>query len=196
MAFSRSLLEGRAEPLQLAALLRALRPAYALLEQQAPELASALGGGSIPWAALGRCPALDHDIAVLAGLPATPPSPAAAAWLARLQELAQRAPHRLMAHVYVRYGGDLSGGQQLAQQANAILRAQGLPALSFWAFERPIEALKQELHDGLEALTLSAAEEEELLDEAEMAFRLTQRLLAELAELAELAHQPRGPATA
>ena len=34
MAFSRALLEGRAQPIQLAALIRALAPAYALLEQE------------------------------------------------------------------------------------------------------------------------------------------------------------------
>ena len=186
MVFSRALLEGRAEPVQLVALVRALVPAYALLEQEAPAGASALGGGDIPWSALARSTALKHDLAVLRALPSTPASAAASAWLERLQLLCRQSPHRLMAHVYVRYGGDLSGGQQLARQANAILQSHGLPALSFWSFERPIEELKQRLHDGVEALDLSAQEEQELLEESEEAFLLTQRLLAELADLADL----------
>jgi heme oxygenase len=180
MAFSLALLEGRARPLQLAALIRALAPAYALLEQQAPALASALGAEGLPWDALARSAALDHDLAVLAALPATPPSAAAAIWLERLHALAQRAPHRLMAHVYVRYGGDLSGGQRLAQQANAILEARGFPPLSFWVFPETSTALKQALHNGYEAMTLSSVEEEELLEETERAFIATQSLLAEL----------------
>ena len=49
-----------------------------------------------------------------------------------------------------RRGGDLSGGQQLAQQANAILERHGLPALSFWAFDRPTAELKQALPDAFE----------------------------------------------
>ena len=183
MAFSRALLAGEATPLQLAALIRALAPAYALLEERSPELAAALGAREIPWAALTRHTALEHDAAKLAALPATPASAAGAVWLERLAVLAREAPHRLMAHVYVRYGGDLSGGQQLAAQAQAILAAHGLPALEFWAFSQPIAALKQQLHDGFEALDLSPAEEEELLEESEQAFLLTQRLLAELAEL-------------
>ena len=183
MAFSLALLEGRAEPVQLAALVRALAPAYALLEQEAPMLAAALGALEIPWSALARVTALEHDLAVLRALPSTPASAASAAWLERLQLLSRQAPHRLMAHVYVRYGGDLSGGQQLARQANAILEGQGLPALSFWSFGRPIEELKQGLHDGFEAMDLSPQEEQELLDEAEEAFLLTQRLLAELGDL-------------
>lgn len=184
MAYSRSLLEGRATPRQLAALLRALAPAYALLDAQIALLAPALGVADGAWSALARSTALRHDLANLAGLPSTPPSPAAAAWLEQLRALAHRAPHRLLVHAYVRYGGDLSGGQQLAQQANAILAAQGLPALRFWAFERPIPELKQALHDALERFTLSPSQEEELLEEAEAAFRATQRLLAELGELA------------
>lgn len=186
IAFSRSLLAGQAEPLQLAALIRALAPAYALLERQAPALADRLGGGSIPWADLARGRALDHDLAVLSAQAATPDSPAAAAWLERLEGLADQAPHRLIAHGYVRYGGDLSGGQQLGQQANRILARHGIPALSFWTFQRPVEALKRDLHDGLEAMRLSPEQEQELLEEAEQAFLLTQRLLAELGAIGPL----------
>jgi heme oxygenase len=101
-----------------------------------------------------------------------------------MRGLARQAPHRLMAHVYVRYGGDLSGGQQLAEQAAAILRRHGLPAPTFWAFAGGVPALKQALHDGIEQLVLTEQQEEELLDEAERAFLATQQLLAELADLA------------
>jgi hypothetical protein len=44
--------------------------------------------------------------------------------------------------------------------------------------------LRQHLHDGIEALTLGPGQEEELLEEAEAALRLTHRLLAELETLA------------
>jgi heme oxygenase len=183
MQFSKALLAGAANPLQLAALIRALAPAYRLLEQQAPAAAEALGARSLPWQALARRTALDHDLAKLAGLPATPASPAAQSWLERLAQLASTAPHRLLAHVYVRYGGDLSGGQQLAEQARLILERAGLPSLSFWVFERPLAELKAGLHDGFEELHLDEQQEQELLAEAETAFLLTQRLLAELAQL-------------
>ncbi|MEI7953166.1 MAG: biliverdin-producing heme oxygenase [Synechococcaceae cyanobacterium ELA182] len=183
MEFSRALLEGRATPLQLAGLLRALLPAYTLLEQEAPDLATALGATNMPWSDLARRHALEHDLKQLAALPATPASAAAASWLEQIKLLARQAPHRLMAHVYVRYGGDLSGGQQLGGQANAILERHGLPNLGFWAFERPTAELKVELHEAFEQLELSEAEEEELLEESVLAFQATQRLLAELAEL-------------
>jgi heme oxygenase len=184
MDFSRALLAGEATPGQLVALLTALVPAYGLLEQQAPKLAHNLGAPPIPWADLARSTALRHDLALVADLPTPPPSAAAQAWLAHLEQLAEQAPHRFLAHAYVRYGGDLSGGQQLAAQANAILARQGLSPLSFWAFGRPVAELKGALHDGFEQLQLTEREEEDLLEEAEAAFLLTQRLLAELAPLA------------
>ena len=156
----------------------------ALLEELTPTAAAGLGARDLPWADLARTAALGHDLALVESVPATPDSAAAAAWCAHLARLGTQAPHRLLAHAYVRYGGDLSGGQQLAPQANAILAAQGLPALSFWKFCRPTIALKQALHEGFERLQLNAKEEEELLDEAEAAFGATQALLAELDTLA------------
>jgi heme oxygenase len=183
MAFSRALLAGQVEPLQLVALLRALAPGYGLIEQEGPALAAALGAQAFPWSDLARSPALERDAAQFAAIEASPPSAAAAVWLEQLRSLARQAPHRFMAHVYVRYGGDLSGGQQLAEQANAILASRGLPPVSFWAFERPVRELKDGLHAAFEQLELSEAEEAELLEEAEIAFRATQSLLAELAEL-------------
>jgi heme oxygenase len=61
---------------------------------------------------------------------------------------------------------------------------QGLPPLQFWEFQRPIPELKQELHDAIEKMELSEDEEQELLEESVVAFRDTQRLLAELGDLA------------
>jgi heme oxygenase len=184
MGLSRALLEGQAAPRQLAALLRALAPAYALLDELAPAAAAGLGATDLPWSDLARTAALEHDLALVATVPATPDSPAAAAWCERLTELAGQAPHRLLAHAYVRYGGDLSGGQQLAPQANAIMAALDLPALSFWSFSRPSIDLKEALHGGLERLLLGAKEEQDLMDEAQAAFGASQALLAELASLA------------
>jgi heme oxygenase len=184
MVFSRALLAGEVSPLQLAALVRALQPAYARMESLAPQIAAELGARDLPWSTLNRTPALHDDVVSLAGLGATPVSPAAAAWLVSLEDLARHAPHRFLAHVYVRYGGDLSGGQQLGGQANGVLARHGLAPLAFWSFDQPVEALKHQLHGAFEALELSDLEEEELLLEAELAFAATQRLLAELADLA------------
>jgi heme oxygenase len=192
MAFSRALLEERATPPQLVALLRSLGPAYVLIDGWTPVLAARLGVTDGPWDHLSRRTALAHDLAVLSTVSADPPA-AAHQWLERLHQLADTEPHRFLAHAYVRYGGDLSGGQQLAARANAILARAGFPALSFWVFDQPVVALKQALHDAFERLTLTERQEAELLEEAEGAFRATQSLLAQLNDpaLTEPAPAPR-----
>jgi len=88
MGFSRALLEGQATPRQLAALPRALGPAYALLDELAPAAAAGLGATDLPWSDLARTAALEHDLALVANLPATPDSPAASAWCEHLAGLA------------------------------------------------------------------------------------------------------------
>ena len=79
MAFSRALLEERATPTQLVALLRSLAPAYALIDAWAPELASRLGVPDGPWEALARHTALAHDLALLSTVPGAAPAAAPSA---------------------------------------------------------------------------------------------------------------------
>jgi heme oxygenase len=183
MTFSRALLAGQASPRQLAALIRALLPAYERIEERGPAVTAALGATGFPWHDLRRAAILRDDVERLRSVAATPSSAAAIAWLEQLDDLAAKAPHRFLAHLYVRYGGDLSGGQQLAVKAAEILAAHGLPPVRFWHFERPTAELKNALHEAFERLDLSDVEEAELLEEAVQAFRTTQQLLAELGDL-------------
>ena len=148
-----------------------------------------LGHSGIPWADLSRHQTLEQDVAAHADVVAHHPELAELDALVEtvvtsLTTLAKESPARFLAHVYVRYGGDLSGGQQLAVQANEILAKAGLPPVNFWNFPRPIAELKQELHNGIEQWPLTDAEEAALLEEAPAGFRLNQKLLRALAELA------------
>ncbi|KAJ6585310.1 hypothetical protein B0H19DRAFT_927679 [Mycena capillaripes] len=99
---------------------------------------------------LARAPSLSADIAHLLGVPeaswkshwihitlmAAQP-PALQAYVARIQEISDSAdPSPLLAHAYVRYLGDLSGGQTIQR---ALAKAYGLKmggsGLSFYAFK-------------------------------------------------------------
>ncbi len=183
MVFSRKSLKAEATPLQIAALLRSLAPAYNLLEDLAPYLATSLGSTEMPWGSLRRSENLDNDIKLLSIIGQTPRSEALNQWLALIKELAATAPHRLFAHVYVRYGGDLSEGQQTGEKAVEILNRSGFESPSFWKFDKSVSELKQQLHDGIEQLALTDQEENELVDESENAFYITQNLVAELANV-------------
>lgn len=188
LPFARALLEGEASPRQIAALLRALLPIYTALESHGAALPPGLREAGIPWADLARRQALLQDEASLGALLAGDPALEAIdrlvdAILRDLARLASEAPERFLAHVFVRYGGDLSGGQQLAVRVGQVLRNAGLPDAQFWAFPRPIDELKQRFHDGIEQLPLDADAEAAFLDEALAGFRLNQRLLRALADL-------------
>lgn len=179
--FLHQLLDGHATPRQIAGLIRGLAPGYRLLEALAPPIAKAFGSTAIPWPALMRSDALDHDLFCFPGSLHTPPSGVSEEWQHRIRMLAAQQPHCLLAHVYVRYGGDLLGGQGLALLVNLSLQSAGYQSLLFWGFPCSVSLLKEQFHAGFEQLQLTEQQDDEFLDEVVNACHFTQRLLAELA---------------
>lgn len=163
-------------------LLRHLQAIYAALEAgldrhlQDPRL----------WRAeLRRLAALDQDLDRLhpdVWRTDKPLKPAAVAYVARLQALAQTAPQRLLAHAYVRYLGDLYGGQMLARLIRQRFGLQGNEGTAFYAFGEPaqVETLKRDFRAGLDALDLTPTQADDFVAEACEAFRLHARLFEEL----------------
>jgi heme oxygenase len=137
---------------------------------------------------LARCGALQADLAALAGpdWQTTLPSAGAAAshYADRLQSLALQQPSALAAHAYVRYLGDLAGGQALrrvAQQAYGLLGDAGT---RFFDFGPPAEVarLSQDLRAALDSLPLDEPSQQAMVAEAQWAFAQHVRLFDELAE--------------
>ena len=134
---------------------------------------------------LERVPALDHDLAILAGEPAptlAPPLPETAAYVERIRLAAPSWP-RLLAHHYVRYLGDLSGGQVVA----AMLRrhyATPDAALTFFAFDG-IESqggYKTRYRAMLDALLTDPADYAAMLDETLAAYAANRAVFAALGQ--------------
>ncbi|WP_370890256.1 heme oxygenase (biliverdin-producing) [Janibacter sp. GXQ6167] len=106
--------------------------------------------------------------------------PATRAYIERIQACAD-APHRLLAHHYTRYLGDLSGGQVIP---TLITRHYGVTdGLSFYDFEAigRVKPYKDGYRAALDAIELSEGERAEVLDEAVAAFRANSALFAALA---------------
>jgi len=186
MAFTKDLLSCKATPLQIGFLMKALAPLYQLIDFEAPRISFDLGVVSIPWQSLSRSCAIESDLKSLAKATAEiPTSSSAAIWLEQLKTMISFAPHRFMAHVYIRYGGDLSGGQLLGKRANMILQSNGIQPLEFWSFDQPISDLQNSLREGFEKLELSPIHENELFNEAKMAFISNQILFEEIANLSQ-----------
>lgn len=110
--------------------------------------------------------------------------PACAHYMARLREIADRDPALLVAHAYVRYLGDLSGGQVLKA---IISRSFGLApegrGTAFYKFGEPAQVarLAHELRVGIDLACLAAGDGAAVVQEARRAFEMHSVLFDELA---------------
>jgi heme oxygenase (biliverdin-producing, ferredoxin) len=135
---------------------------------------------------LARSALLQDDLLALAG-PHWPQQlavcPAATAYASRLQALSAQQPIALAAHAYVRYLGDLAGGQALRRVAQ---RAYGLPGTAgtrFYDFGTPAEVAQhgRQLRQALDSLPLDETALQALVAEAQWAFAQHVQLFDELA---------------
>ncbi len=113
--FMSALLRGRMERAPYAALLRNLIAIYAALEPALARHSAHRALAPFDFAALARLASLHEDLAAVADPTdvASPLRPAALRYVEHLHQLDADRPELLLAHAYVRYLGDLSGGQLL-----------------------------------------------------------------------------------
>ena len=178
-----ALLRGHVERERYARLLVNLHALYAALEPALEDCGTQPGFAAFGFAALRRAPALAADLASLQVH--TPPAlaPAMQAYVARLQRLAREQPALLVAHAYVRYLGDLNGGQVLGPKIGRALSidAGGLRFFDFGPPEASAAAAAR-FRAALDALPLADADEAQaLLDEARWSFAQHVELFDELA---------------
>ncbi|WP_068467645.1 biliverdin-producing heme oxygenase [Candidatus Protochlamydia phocaeensis] len=129
---------------------------------------------------LERADAIQQDLqsATFAALKASP-SPAAQEYVKHLNYLATHHPLLLLAHAYVRYLGDLSGGMILKKR----IEQKWPDAVHFYDFSALIEKAKQKAFsfkesykDKLDDLPLTANDIQALVNEAHLAFEKAQSL--------------------
>lgn len=162
-----------------AALVGNLRALYAALE---PALAGwsqarSLGG-------LGRAEALDADLSALRDLGEAVPAPVSATrdYVTRLGQAGATAPHRLVAHAYVRYLGDLHGGQVLQRLVSELYRLPGTAGTRFYQFGPPerVQQLRDGVRSWLGAVPLTPAQADDVVAEAQWAFEAHCRMFEQL----------------
>lgn len=185
-AFMAVLLRGQMQRAPYCAMLRNLHAIYAALEpalqRQAnhPQLAPLL----LP--RLWREPGLRGDLDLLHGSDwqsAIPLQPATRRYVARLEELEREQLFLLAAHSYVRYLGDLSGGQMLSHIVRGSLHLGPDGGTAFYDFGDAAATadLKRTYRKALAALPVDAAAQGALVAEARLAFELHRQLFDELA---------------
>jgi heme oxygenase (biliverdin-producing, ferredoxin) len=106
--------------------------------------------------------------------------PGSTAYVKRLKAVQPSNPELLAAHAYVRYLGDLSGGQMLQKIISRSLRlAPQQGGTDFYNFGDPVEVarLSQAFRAGLKAI-----ESNDVLAEAKLAFEMHRHLFDGLAD--------------
>jgi heme oxygenase len=183
----RELLRGRVTRGGYCALLRNLHALYMTLEsalvRQAADPAIAL----ISLPALARNQALAGDLEWLHGPhweQDIPLQPAMVRYVERLDEVARTDPRVLLAHAYVRYLGDLSGGQIVHRVVASALALTEDSGLAFYRFAERPEALAARLRIELDSIAQTPEAQAQLVDEARLAFRYHIELFEQLGDVA------------
>ncbi len=173
------LLAGRITRSAYTALLVNLHALYQSLEAALDRHAGDEPLRSLWQPALRREAALRGDLESFSAAPASEPSTAAE----YLQRLASAAPHRLVAHAYVRYLGDLHGGQMLRALVQQRFGLTGAAGTAFYDFgsDDAVLTLRRQLREALSALSLSDAQADEVVAEARWAFAAHCRLFEAIA---------------
>ncbi|HUN91891.1 MAG TPA: biliverdin-producing heme oxygenase [Burkholderiaceae bacterium] len=182
----RALLAGRL-PLGLyTRLLRNLHAIYAMMESALANHAANPVIAPLWLPGLPRRAALEEDLATLQGADwrqALPIEPAASDYVDRLRSIAVDDPLRLAAHAYVRYLGDLNGGQLVARIVAKHYEMQaGAGGVRFYDFgsREVATTLRNRFRAGLDAIDLRPDDTERVVEEARLAFLLHGRLFGEL----------------
>lgn len=170
------ILHGRGNRGGYALLLRNLLPAYEELERGLERHRQSSIFAGIPWADLYRAPALQHDLSAVAGAHwrrSVVLLPSAMRYASQVAEASSANGERLLAHAYVRYMGDLSGGQALKQLLSRSLPL-GPEALSFYEFPAIADpaVFKSDFRTALDAAAARLVDIHAVVDEAALAFQL------------------------
>lgn len=170
----RELLRGRVTRGGYCALLRNLHALYVALEANLLRHAADPAIGLISLPVLARGAPLASDLESLHGAQweqEIPLRPATVRYIERLDDLARTEPRALLAHAYVRYLGDLSGGQILRRVVASALALTEDSGQAFYRFAESPEVLAARLRSALHSIALTPEEQARLVDEARLAFR-------------------------
>ncbi len=183
--FIADLMAGRLGVADLARLTGQLRSIYAALESTVPAYRADPLLGKLFDPRLDRLSTIDRDLERLAAATGaaadiTEPLNATQAYVDRIHAIRDSAP-RVVAHHYVRYLGDLSGGQIIAM---LMRRHYGVTddALTFYAFDGlgSKGGFKASYRRALDALFVDQATYDEVVDEARIAYEANRQVFIEL----------------
>ena len=136
--------------------------------------------------ALTRMPALEADLEFLLGddwRARIAPLPTAVRYVERIDSIAADGwAGGFVAHHYTRYLGDLSGGQQSARSCSGISVSRPTASASTSSTRSRIRRVQDTYRHELDAAAWDAAQQERVIDEVLLAYRLNTELFTDLAK--------------
>ncbi|WP_249714094.1 biliverdin-producing heme oxygenase [Rhizomonospora bruguierae] len=138
--------------------------------------------------ALTRLPALARDLRFLLGpewRQRIEPTPATAAYAARINAVCAGSAERFIAHHYTRYLGDLSGGRHIGRCVVRHYGVTGDAGAAFYTFDRITDpkSYKDAYRARLDALALDEAGRAALRDEVLVAYGHNTAVFTDLSRL-------------
>lgn len=184
-AFIRQFFKGQLKKDEYSRFLAALYPVYDAMEYALERLREHPAVGAFYMPEMFRCEALASDVRFFVGAdwhPARTASKGSRDYAERVAEVANNDPPLLIAHVYTRFLGDLSGGQLMGKTAQKSLGLETDEGLSFCRFDAipDVDAFKTAFRAKLDAMPLTAEEQERVILEARRSFELNHALTSEI----------------
>lgn len=141
--------------------------------------------GKLYFPELDRCHSLEQDLSFFYGANwkwLIVASPATQAYVQRIQNISNTEPELLIAHLYTRYMGDLSGGQILKKIAQRTMNLSEGQGLSFYEFTGISDAkqFKAMYRQQLDELPLVDTIVNRIVDEANETFQMNMKVFQEL----------------
>ncbi|NEQ53847.1 MAG: heme oxygenase (biliverdin-producing) [Leptolyngbya sp. SIO3F4] len=190
-AYMKCFLKGIVEKKPFRQLLANLYFVYSALEGAIRNHAQHAVVGAIYYPLLERTSQLEKDLAFYYGVNwqnEIQPSPQGRYYVERIHAIAAQEPALLVAHAYVRYMGDLSGGQGLKAVVRSALKLPDRQGTAFYEFDdiptvEARRAFKEQYRDALNALPIDNNLMQKIVDEANLAFQLNCNVMHDLEPL-------------
>ena len=178
-------LRGTVEPTSYRKLVANLYFVYAAMEEEMQKHQNHPVLGTLYFPELNRKASLEQDLTYYFGQnwrEQIAPSEAAEGYVARIREVSAQSPELMVAHLYTRYMGDLSGGQILKKIAQNAMNLSDGSGTSFYEFEQISDekAFKQMYRERLDAAPVDEATVDRIVEEANDAFGLNMHMFQEL----------------
>ncbi len=182
-AFVKHLFKGTLPRDGYVGLIRALHPVYVALEAAMGAHKDDAVVGMVYDPALNRAASLEQDLEFFAGKDwrSIPVVKAASDYADHITTLETSMPRGLVAHAYVRYLGDLSGGQMMGRSVAKTYEA-GEAGTNFYSFKgvSDVNARKNSYRAALTALPLTPKEQDGVVQEAIAGFDFAKRMFEDL----------------